>query len=230
MIVLGINTAENITSVALTSDFNTLSGIYSTSRNKCASMLVPYIDYTLKQSDKTIKDVDLICLCSGPGSYTSLRIGYATSKTLCIVNNIKFSEVSRFRLMLEKFIENDRIRESSEDVNIITLLPTTYGKVMSQMYSYERNSSRVKEVSPSSIEDIDTILSECNKQNSFVVGEFKNHKKSSDFQNITSLDNYFEYKDNGDSAFKIAQIGLEELKDVESDPRKAEPLYLISPF
>ncbi len=207
MTVLGMNTVENITSVAIIEDSKMLGGMYTTNRNKCASMLVPYIDHALSQADKTIKEVDLISICAGPGSYTSLRIGYSTAKTLCIVNGIKFAEVSRFRLMANKFVEyydlnlgikanttNEDVK--AEDVKITVTLPTTYGKVMTQTYIYANSSSNgeipnMREVSTPSIVPMSDVINSHHSENSFLVGDFRDHKKANDFKTITTSKNYF---------------------------------------
>ena len=45
--------------------------------------LIPEIQTLLEQANWKIQDVELICLTIGPGSFTGLRIGLVTAKSLC---------------------------------------------------------------------------------------------------------------------------------------------------
>jgi tRNA threonylcarbamoyladenosine biosynthesis protein TsaB len=50
--------------------------------------LMPQIDYGMKMAQLSMKDLDLICVGNGPGSFTGIRIGLATAKGLCLGNDI----------------------------------------------------------------------------------------------------------------------------------------------
>ena len=50
-----------------------------------ATRLMPAIDYLLKGSNLTLNAIDLIGVGTGPGSFTSLRIGISTAKSLAHV-------------------------------------------------------------------------------------------------------------------------------------------------
>ena len=231
MIILGINTVESLTSLSIVRDYKLLASINVNERKKTASMLIPYIDYILKQLEITIKDIDLISICSGPGSYTSLRIGFSTAKTLAIVNNIKFATVSRFRIMAEAFLEYNRKQINTNVLNIISVLPTTYNKILTQSFYYKKEEDILKEGSKARITDIASIFENYDGLNTVVVGEFRNHKKIEDFELILELDKYYEYKDRGHSSLIVAETGFELFKKgEETEPYKAEPLYISSPF
>lgn len=45
--------------------------------------LIPQIQSLLSEANWTIGEIELICLAIGPGSFTGLRIGLVTAKTLC---------------------------------------------------------------------------------------------------------------------------------------------------
>jgi len=49
-----------------------------------ASLLIPVIIDVLKELDLTLKDVDLIGTTIGPGSFTGVRIGMTTAKSLAL--------------------------------------------------------------------------------------------------------------------------------------------------
>lgn len=55
---------------------------------------MPMIENMLSMSDLSIKDMDLLAVCIGPGSFTGLRIGMATVKAMAHVNNIPIIAVN----------------------------------------------------------------------------------------------------------------------------------------
>lgn len=222
MNILGIDTVQGISGVSLYKDnqYKASLGVYE--KNKTASMLIPYIDYILKESNLAINDIDLIAVCSGPGSYTSLRIGYSTVKTLAIVNKIKLVEVSKLRVMAEV-----PYMYSKNNDNIISMLPTNYKKLYTATYTIKNNT--LIEIKEPAVRDIEVIKP--NTDNAVIIGKLRAYKKADDFSEITNFNNYIEYSENGITASLTAKIGGDMYKsNLETDPYKAEPLYLSSPF
>jgi len=82
-LILCIETATDICSVALFRDENILGIKESAIRNVHSAMLTVFIDEIAKESLTTLKELDAIAVSMGPGSYTGLRIGVATAKGLC---------------------------------------------------------------------------------------------------------------------------------------------------
>jgi tRNA threonylcarbamoyladenosine biosynthesis protein TsaB len=82
MIVLGINTSSKVGSVALTDDQQLLGESALQIGEACLRNLLALIDYLLSESRLTIKDVDLFSVVLGPGSWSSLRVGVTTAKSL----------------------------------------------------------------------------------------------------------------------------------------------------
>lgn len=56
--------------------------------------LFPLIDQIFKETNLTLKDIGLICVNTGPGSYTGLRVGVTCTNTLSWVNQIPCVGVS----------------------------------------------------------------------------------------------------------------------------------------
>ena len=82
-LILCIETATEVCSVALFRDENLLGIRESSARNVHSAMLTTFIDEIVKSSGITFNDLDAIAVSMGPGSYTGLRIGVATTKGLC---------------------------------------------------------------------------------------------------------------------------------------------------
>jgi tRNA threonylcarbamoyladenosine biosynthesis protein TsaB len=86
-LILCIETATEVCSVALSRD-DTLLGIKeSGERNAHSAMLTTYITDLFSTSEYVFSDLDAIAVSMGPGSYTGLRIGVATAKGLCYALN-----------------------------------------------------------------------------------------------------------------------------------------------
>jgi len=82
-LILCLETATEVCSVALFRD-NLLLGLReSSARNVHSSMLTVFISEIIKESGIKLIDLDVIAISKGPGSYTGLRIGVATAKGLC---------------------------------------------------------------------------------------------------------------------------------------------------
>lgn len=83
MKILQIETATHICSTVLAVDGNIIAHRQSDVPNAHSTRLTIFIDEMLKQCGLTPRDLDAVCVSSGPGSYTGLRIGVSTAKGLC---------------------------------------------------------------------------------------------------------------------------------------------------
>ena len=83
MNILLIETATQICSTVLTVDGNVVAHRESDIPNAHSTRLTVFIDEMLKESQLQPHDLDAVCVSSGPGSYTGLRIGVSTAKGLC---------------------------------------------------------------------------------------------------------------------------------------------------
>ena len=57
-------------------------------------MLAPMLQEMFKQQQIQAKDLDLICLCHGPGMFTGLRVGVVTAKTLAYAGKVDIVAVN----------------------------------------------------------------------------------------------------------------------------------------
>jgi len=82
-ILLGIETATKVCSIALSKDNELLAieevgGEYSHAEN-----VTNFIEKVVKKANIKFNDIDAIAVSKGPGSYTGLRIGVSSAKGLC---------------------------------------------------------------------------------------------------------------------------------------------------
>lgn len=83
MKILGIDTSTPIGSVALIDDDNIVAEHTLNIVHAHSSRLMPAIDAVLKWGEITPHDLDGCAVGIGPGSFTGVRIGVATVKSLC---------------------------------------------------------------------------------------------------------------------------------------------------
>lgn len=82
MRILGIETSTPVVSVAVAEDGVILGEFSLTTKQGHMQHLLPLIDSLLNRLDYSLEEMDGYASAVGPGSFTSLRVGLATCKTL----------------------------------------------------------------------------------------------------------------------------------------------------
>ena len=85
MIVLGIDTATELVSVAVIDGDVVLSASELRSERRHAEDLTPMIDFVVKRAGLTFADLDAIAVDVGPGLFTGMRVGIASAQALAHV-------------------------------------------------------------------------------------------------------------------------------------------------
>lgn len=86
--ILAIETATQICSVALFRNAEVIGLLESDEHNAHSRILHVLIDRLLKETGTVISDLSAIAVSKGPGSYTGLRIGVSTAKGFCYARDI----------------------------------------------------------------------------------------------------------------------------------------------
>jgi tRNA threonylcarbamoyladenosine biosynthesis protein TsaB len=84
MTQLLLETATDVCSVAIARDGVLLAEYTATESHQHSSHLTLFIEQVLQEAKMKVTELDEIVLSDGPGSYTSLRVGAATAKGLCL--------------------------------------------------------------------------------------------------------------------------------------------------
>lgn len=84
MIRLLLETATDVCSVAVARDKNILAEHTSAEAHQHSSHLTLFIQKVMVEAGLKMAELDEVVLSDGPGSYTSLRVGAATAKGLCL--------------------------------------------------------------------------------------------------------------------------------------------------
>lgn len=82
MNILGIDTATMAGSIAIITEHQLLAETTVNTKTTHTERLLPMLDQTLRAASLTIQQIDGIVVASGPGSFTGLRIGVTTAKSL----------------------------------------------------------------------------------------------------------------------------------------------------
>lgn len=86
--ILAFDTALNGIAIGVQTASGKTHTIHKETEREQASLLIPLIEDALAAVDTSFQDLDAIVCSNGPGSFTGLRIGLTTAKTLGLSLNI----------------------------------------------------------------------------------------------------------------------------------------------
>lgn len=119
--VICIETATNICSVALCSRDKVISLKESSELKSHASMLTVFIDGLLKENGVKAPALEAVAVGKGPGSYTGLRIGVSAAKGIAYAVSIPLIGIETTLSMY--YGMTSRITDSDADSSDILLCP-----------------------------------------------------------------------------------------------------------
>jgi tRNA threonylcarbamoyladenosine biosynthesis protein TsaB len=99
MRVLAIDTSSPVSAIAVVDGERVLAHDDAHSEQRHAEVLLPRIGAALAQSGLTLRDIQLLAVGIGPGSFTGLRVGLATAKGLAIATRLSLCGVSSLRVL-----------------------------------------------------------------------------------------------------------------------------------
>lgn len=223
MRILAVDTSSKNCSVAIVEvdenkNYNIKAFENSDDEKTHSQKLMPIVDKVFKEHNLTLKDMDLLACCVGPGSFTGIRIGIATMKAFADVTNIKTVSVTSLE-SLSYNIEEDGI--------IIPIIDCKNNNVYSAIFSKENNT--YKQIGKNISDNIDNAISL--------------YKANAENKNITFVgDGSILYKDlltsrlsnklifsnkNTQSSISLAKCAYDKyLEGLYGDSNNLSPLYL----
>ncbi len=218
MKILGIDTSSMAASVAVIED-NTLICEYTINTKKTHSQkLMPMIENMLNLSDLSVKEIDAVAICEGPGSFTGLRIGMATAKAIAHVNNIPVIGVNSLEILAANMNLCDK--------KICSILDAQRNQVYTGRYQYvDGNLTEIKEIGIQLIEELLDELSQ-SKEEWILVGEavYKYEDKIKEIQNI-QIPAASNNVTKAGSLCSVAKVKFDQNKDV-FNCYNINPLYI----
>lgn len=163
MVILGIEAATRVASVAVISAEKILAEISQETKLTHSETLLPQIAETLKIA--AVEKVDAVAVSIGPGSFTGLRIGLATAKALAYAWQVKIIGVPTLQAISYHFPTNNAV--------IIPMLDAQKNRAYFQKF---RNCQPLSEIE---VKNIDEIIKSAGEIDSeiFLCGEVLNKIK-----------------------------------------------------
>lgn len=94
MIILGVDSSSKTASAAVVKDGKVLSETFINNGLTHSQTLMKLIDVAVKNAKINVKDIDLVAVTNGPGSFTGVRIGLACVKGISFTEDVKCCPVS----------------------------------------------------------------------------------------------------------------------------------------
>ena len=155
----------------------------SESINNTAKNINSMVDKILKKSKTSLNEIDAIAISSGPGSFTSLRVGMSYAKGLSLTLDIPIVPISTFEILL--FSNIDKV---DGDTSVVIY---SHGRTVYKC-DYKINADTYKLI---------------NEPNTFKIDELKNLQKNIIFKGSEKFFKEF----NNDKNNIIVELDIESL-------------------
>ena len=155
----------------------------SESINNTAKNINSMVDKILKKSKTSLNEIDAIAISSGPGSFTSLRVGMSYAKGLSLALDIPIVPISTFEILL--FSNIDKV---DGDTSVVIY---SHGRTVYKC-DYTINADTYKLI---------------NEPNTFKIDELKNLQKNIIFKGSEKFFKEF----NNDKNNIIVELDIESL-------------------
>lgn len=104
MLFLALDTATDQGSLALLEDDQVLGELTLDTPGSFLVHLLPALDGLLAQTQRSLGEVEAICVSQGPGNFTGLRLGLATAQGLALSLKIPVAPVPTLEVVAAPFI------------------------------------------------------------------------------------------------------------------------------
>ncbi|MBP2625763.1 MAG: universal protein YeaZ [Firmicutes bacterium] len=159
MPILALETATLVSSVALATADTLLAEITLQTKKTHSELLMPHIDKILAMAEVSKADIKAVAVSVGPGSFTGLRIGLATAKTLAYAMNVPLIGVPTLAALAYGCLV--------PGVILAPMLDAQKGNVYHALFEWR--SGELKELMPPTVMYIDEALDNLAEYNTPVV-------------------------------------------------------------
>lgn len=175
MKILSIDTSSSNCSTAILEDDKLIDENSLNNGRTHSENLMPLIEELLKRNNLELKNIDLIAVSIGPGSFTGIRIGIASIKPMAEVFNIKVAGVTSLETLA-------RIDESKRDK--ICLIDARNNQVYFGVFDKDYN--LIEEYRADDISNLIDIIKKY--PNSIAIGDGAKLHKDLLKENITGIE------------------------------------------
>lgn len=197
MNILALDTVSSSFSIAFKSDNstgNSINSIIEINKENIENHnreILPILDSFLKENKISLNSLDYIALGIGPGSFTSMRIAFATIKSICYAKNIKIIGISSLESLYQNIKSFNGVK--------LALIEARKGSVYANIY---KDNEKLKENLDLTYKEILYIIDSISnkgdsitlcgdgfsKNKDFFIENLKNNTKN---YKINDLDNSF---------------------------------------
>lgn len=135
--IILIETSTALCSVALAVDGKIVGSRKSDAPKAHASLTSVFVKEVLDSCGLFVKDCDAVCVSSGPGSYTGLRVGVSTAKGLCFGAGIPLLGVPTTDVLVAQALEEGLMPEGCR--YIVPMIDARRMEVYSALYDSRGN-------------------------------------------------------------------------------------------
>ncbi len=132
--ILAIDTATRMLSVALVSEAQILGERTWTTANQHSVELSPAIDQLFKQTDMSPQDLTAIAVAQGPGSFTGVRIGMGVAKGMALALRIPLIPVPTLDIIAAA--------TPAFKGDLIAVIQAGRGRIITQHYQWQKRDWR----------------------------------------------------------------------------------------
>lgn len=163
MKLLAIDTSNQVMSIAVLENQKIIGELTTNLKRNHSERLMPAIDALMKEVNIDTQEIDRVVVAKGPGSYTGLRIGVTTAKTLAWTLNKELVGISSLEVMAANVL--------STTAYIVPVMDARRGNIYTGLYQFRDDElHRVEKDTHISAEKWANYLSK--KDGSFIlVGE-----------------------------------------------------------
>ena len=132
-LILALETATRAGSVCLARGPEVLASLSGSASLSHSTDLIENLDELLRSEHLKLSDVDLFAAASGPGSFTGLRIGLATVKSLAVCARRNCVGISTLAALAHG---------AGASARTVAILPAGRGEVFAQLFEVNENEVR----------------------------------------------------------------------------------------
>ena len=185
-----------------------ISEVLESSSN--ADNLTYYIKSAFKKNKISFKEIEVVSLSNGPGSFTGLRIGSAIAKGICFAVGCKLVEICTLDIIANKFKKSG---------NVISLIVSNSRFFEFYYCEYIFDSGLLKRISDYKTGSFDKLITDNQKEliiNERIEDYFPDEYKKliTDVSEISNLE----------SQFELTKISISE--NNYSNYKDSEPFYM----
>lgn len=218
MPILAIETATLVSSVALATADTLLAEITLQTKKTHSELLMPHIAKIMDMAGVSKAEITAVAVSIGPGSFTGLRIGLATAKSLAYAMNVPLVGVPTLAALAYGCFVPGAI--------LSPILDAQKGNVYQALFEWQNG--ELKELMPATVIGIDEALSSVAQYNAPVI--LMGESAAAHREKIKQMDNHLALAAPHmiiPRASSVAGLGHIMIKQgIQHDVMALEPLYI----